>query len=75
MVDATDRTELRDLNELNLARFDAKLEQRARELEAKIDLRTAELELKMVRRATTFGFWILQVATVLIVLAIVQLLR
>lgn len=64
-----------DMNEFNLARFDAKLEQRVAELEARIDLRAAELELRMVRRATTFGFWILQVATFLIVLAMVQLLR
>ena len=42
-VDATYRTELRDLNELNFARFDAKLEQRAAELEAKLEQRAAEL--------------------------------
>ena len=33
-VDATYRGELRELNELNFARFDAKLEQRAAELHA-----------------------------------------
>ena len=64
-----------DLNELNTTHFEAMLEQRAKELEARIDLRAAELESKMVRRSATFGFWIIQVATVLIVLAIVQLLR
>jgi hypothetical protein len=37
-VDATYRLELRELNELNFARFDAKLEQRIAELRA--DLRT-----------------------------------
>jgi hypothetical protein len=42
-VDATYRADLRDLNELNFARFDAKLEQRAAGLEAKIEQRTAEL--------------------------------
>jgi len=31
-VDATYRTELRELNELNFARFDAKLEQRVAEV-------------------------------------------
>jgi hypothetical protein len=34
-VDATYRTDLRELNELNFARFDAKLEQRVAELDAK----------------------------------------
>jgi hypothetical protein len=33
-VDLTYRTELRELNELNFARFDAKLEQRLAELRA-----------------------------------------
>ncbi len=33
-VDATYRSELRDLNELNFARFDAKLEQRIAEVKA-----------------------------------------
>src|SRR5438477_11671516 len=36
-VDATYRGELRELNELNFARFDAKLEQRAAELDAKLE--------------------------------------
>ena len=43
-VDATYRTELREINELNFARFDAKLDQRL-----------AELETKMVR--WMFVFW------------------
>ena len=50
-VDATYRTELRDLNELNFARFDAKLEQRATQLEAKVEQRTAQLEAKLEQRA------------------------
>ena len=41
-VDATYRSDLRELNELNVARFDAKLEQRLAELEAKIERRFAE---------------------------------
>jgi hypothetical protein len=45
-VDATYRTDLRELNELNFARFDAKLEQRAAALEAKIEQRTAELRVE-----------------------------
>jgi DNA anti-recombination protein RmuC len=36
-VDATYRSDLRELNELNFARFDAKLEQRLAELQAKLD--------------------------------------
>ena len=35
-VDATYRSELRDLNELNFARFDAKLEQRIAEVKAEL---------------------------------------
>ena len=41
-VDATYRNDLRELNELNFARFDAKLEQRVAQLEAKMDARFAE---------------------------------
>jgi hypothetical protein len=43
-VDTTYRSDLRELNELNFARFDAKLEQRL-----------AQLETKLVR--WMFGFW------------------
>ena len=42
-VDATYRSELRDLNEVNFARFDAKLEQRAAQFEAKLEQRTGQL--------------------------------
>ena len=42
-VDATYRADLRELNELNFARFDAKLEQRIAALDAKLEQRTAEL--------------------------------
>ena len=46
-VDATYRSDLRELNELNFARFDAKLEQRTAELasrfDTKLEQRTAEL--------------------------------
>jgi len=51
MVDASYRSELRELNELNFGRFDAKLEQRAAGLEAKIDTRAADLDAKIDRRA------------------------
>lgn len=42
MVDATYRDDLRETNELNFARFDAKLEQRIAELDAKMEVRLAE---------------------------------
>lgn len=47
MVDSTYRSELKELNELNFARFDAKLEQRAAALEAKLEQRVTELRAEM----------------------------
>lgn len=49
-VDATYRTELRDLNELNFARFDAKLEQRVAQLDAKFEQRLAQFDAKLEQR-------------------------
>jgi DNA anti-recombination protein RmuC len=49
-VDATYRTDLRELNELNFARFDAKLEQRLEEYDARMAKRFAESEVNMERR-------------------------
>ncbi len=46
-VDTTYRGELRDLNELNFARFDAKLEQRIAEVRADLRLEIAELRTEM----------------------------
>ena len=46
-VDATYRADLRDLNELNFARFYAKLEQRLAELEARLDRRLSGVEAKL----------------------------
>ncbi len=43
-VDATYRSELRDLNELNFARFDAKLEQRIAEVKADIAVLYGKVE-------------------------------
>jgi hypothetical protein len=79
MVDATYRGELRELNELNFGRFDAKLEQRIAELRAEFNSRIAELRAEMQlgfknvdvkleqleTRLTKrlFGFWIAQAAT------------
>ena len=49
-VDATYRSDLRELNELNFARFDAKLEQRLSELRTEIMQRFAESDAKRERR-------------------------
>jgi hypothetical protein len=49
-VDATYRADLRELNELNFARFDAKLEQRIALLEAKLEQRVGELDAKLEQR-------------------------
>jgi len=54
-VDTTYRSDLRELNELNFARFDAKLEQRMAELDAKIEQRVAELRGEVVTQMQT-GF-------------------
>jgi hypothetical protein len=53
-VDTTYRNDLKDLNELNFARFDAKVEQRFAQHEAKWETRFAELELKMEKRFADF---------------------
>ncbi len=46
-VDATYRSDLRELNELNFARFDAKVEQRFAEQDARWERRFAGLEAKV----------------------------
>jgi BMFP domain-containing protein YqiC len=51
-VDATYRADLRTLNELNFARFDARLEQRMAELEARLEQRMTTLEAKLEQRMT-----------------------
>jgi uncharacterized protein (DUF885 family) len=85
LVDATYRTDLRELNELNFARFEAKLEQRIAELRAEmqagftrfdatLERRIAQLETRLTRRM--FSFWIAQAATtVALVLGVVKLLK
>ena len=55
-VDATYRSDLRELNELNFARFDAKLEQRLAQLEARLETRfeqrVYQLESRVDQRIT-----------------------
>jgi hypothetical protein len=62
-VDLTYRTDLRELNELNFARFDAKLEQRLAELRAEFrtELHQVRTELQQLRSDMLrwmFGFWV-----------------
>jgi hypothetical protein len=66
-VDLAYRTDLRALNELNFARFDAKLEQRLAELRADLrvefrtELQQARTEVQQVRTELLrwmFGFWV-----------------
>ena len=61
-VDATYRADLRELNELNFARFDAKLEERLAQSDAKwearwhqLDARLAELKSELLK--WMFLFW------------------
>jgi len=49
-VEATYRGELREINELNFARFEAKLELGLATLEARVNERFAMLESKLERR-------------------------
>lgn len=53
-VDADYRGQLRELNELNFVRFDAKLEQRFAEYDAKLEQRFAQQEVKFERRFAEF---------------------
>jgi len=74
MVDATYRSELRELNELNYARFDAKLEQRVAELRSDIQIGLEQLETRLTKRL--FGFWVAQAATTVgLVFGVVKLLH
>jgi exonuclease VII large subunit len=66
-VDLAYRTDLRELNELNFARFDAKLEQRLAELRAELrvefrtELQHVRTEVQQVRSELLcwmFGFWV-----------------
>lgn len=54
VVDATYRTELRELNDLNYARFDARLERRLAELEARMDTRFERVSTELERLRAEF---------------------
>ncbi len=49
-VDATYRADLRELNELNFARFDATLKQQMAELEARLERRISRVAVKFEQR-------------------------
>ncbi len=59
-VYATYRADLRELNETNFARFDAKLEQRFAQQDAKWEKRFAQLEVRLIR--WMFLFWVTNLA-------------
>jgi hypothetical protein len=79
-VDATYRGDLRELNELNFARFDAKLDQRVagldarlEGLEARLDARMAAFEARIIK--WMFLFWVGQAATTVgLVFGVVRLI-
>ena len=69
-TDSTYRTELRELNDLNFARFNAKLEQRISEVKTELHDEIADLRANLVK--WMFAFWIGQAGlTVGLVLLVV----
>lgn len=50
LVDSTYRSELKEINELNFARFDAKLDQRLSQLDTKWEQRLTQLDSKWEQR-------------------------
>jgi len=53
-VDAIYRADLRELNELNFARFEAKVEHRFAQSDAKFERRLAEVEAKLAKELADF---------------------
>lgn len=69
-VDAASRNELREINELNFARFDAKMEQRfaefAREFSGQIaGLRVEMKEQQVMLLRWMVGMWMVQLAAII----------
>jgi hypothetical protein len=67
-VDSTYRSDLREINELNFSRFDAKLEQRLAQSDAKWEQRFAGLEVKLEAQGRMLlkwmvGLWMATVTT------------
>ena len=65
-VDATYRSDLRELNDLNWGRFEAKLDQRIAEVQA--DLRTAVAQLETTLIRWMFLFWVGTLGTLIALL-------
>src|SRR5438105_14229221 len=62
-VDATYRADLRDLNERNFARFDAKLEQRLAEADAKWQGRWHQHDVKIAELKNKLDKWMFIIST------------
>lgn len=62
-MDATFRAELRDLNEQNFQRFDAKLEAKLEQLGAELRVEMSALKAELIK--WMFLFWLGTVATML----------
>ncbi|HUC40906.1 MAG TPA: hypothetical protein VMR92_08745 [Gemmatimonadales bacterium] len=65
-VDASYRTELREINDLNWARFEAKLSQGLAELRAEFHTLVSAMETRLIR--WMFLFWIGTLGTVIALL-------
>jgi hypothetical protein len=61
-VDESYKADIREMNELNFARFDAKLDQRIASLDAKLDQRIAALDAKLEQRTASLDAKIDRVA-------------
>ena len=76
-MDTTYRADLRELNELNFARFDAKLEQRVAEVrselaELRVDFRVALEAQTRTLLKWMLGFWVATVPSLAGVIVVVQ---
>ena len=58
-VDAAYRSDLRELNELNFARFDAKIAQRFAESARAVEQRLSSLELSLTRQQVSQMRWMI----------------
>jgi len=65
-VDATYQSDLREINDLNFGRFEAKLEQRIAELRADLEIKLAHLESRLIR--WMFVFWVGTIGTLVALL-------
>lgn len=69
-MDTAYRSELREINDYNIARFEAKLDQRIAESEARlggringVERRVADVQTRML--AWSFAFWVTTLLTIL----------